>query len=523
MSIRDPRDPRYVNPHWTPPPAPPPPRPAAAAYVVAVTMPLVLLVLLALPLGVALAIRSARAGQPVDAGRPTAPAQPPAGGAGAGDPYFPDYGSSGYDALAYRISIEFDPDHGSLVGRTTITARATQDLSSFYYDLVLRTDAVTVDGRPAGVEQEGLQDVKITPPEPIKAGSTFETTVEYAGDPAAVRAPRGQPWSVTNQEWTAAGEPESAAWWYPSNDHPSDPARMDVTVRVPAGMEVLSAGRLVSRDADDRPETATWHWTSDDEPMATYLSFLSIGQYEIRQSTVDGLQAVYAVSEQIAPEDRKRAFAAMQRSPQILRTFEPWFGPYPFDQIGGVVPAHTFGFGGLETQTRPVYGAESILDDRFAPGLIAHELAHMWFGDHVTVRQWNDIVNNEGWASWAQWAYVSSLGGPSMNERLERAYEATRNEPDFWKITMIDPGADHLFDAVYTRGPMMLQALRNRIGDDAFFTLARRWAQDPGSRSLEEWMVTAQSVTPVDLAPFFSVWVMGTTVPAHTEQNGFRR
>ncbi len=521
MPAPDPRDPRYVNPHWVAPPeSPPRHRPPAVAYAVALVLPLFLLLLLAAPFGIALAVRAGRAAAPDEGRSEPGSGQPITGAAGAGDPYFPDYGSTGYDALAYAISISFDPGRQRITGTTTIKARATQDLASFYYDLVLKTDAVTVDGRPANVDTEGLQDVKITPATPIKAGAEFETKIDYSGDPARITSPRGHPWSVTNDEWTAAGEPESAAWWFPSNDYPSDPALMDVSVTVPVGMEAISVGRLISRDSDDRPDTATWHWRSE-KPMATYLNFLSIGQYEIRESTVDGLQAVYAVSEQLKPEQRRLAFAAMERSPEVLRTFEPWFGPYPFAEIGGVVPAHRLGFGGLETQTRPVYGAESILDDGFAAGLVAHELAHMWFGDNVTVRQWNDIFDNEGYASWAQWAYLEARGGEKLNDHFERAYEATKNKPEFWKITMIDPGADHLFDAVYTRGPMLLQALRNRIGDKAFFTLARTWAQDPGSRSLEEWMVKAQSVTSVDLAPFFAVWVMGDTVPAPTKENGF--
>jgi aminopeptidase N len=523
MPTRDPRDPNFVNPHWVAPPEPAAPRhrSSAAVYALAIVLPVFLLLLLAAPFGIVLALRAGGStGQATAGGSNQGADQPPAGEAGAGDPYFPDYGSSGYDALKYAISISFDPRTATISGTTTITARATQDLTSFYYDLVLRTNSVTIGGQPAEVEQESLQDVKITPATPIKAGAEFVATIDYSGDPAKIASPRGQPWSVTNQEWTAAGEPESAAWWFPSNDYPSDPALMDVSVTVPNGMEVISVGRLVSRDSDTSPETATWHWLCE-QPMATYLNFVSIGQYEVRQSTVDGLQAVYAVSEQLDGDQRRQAFEAMEHSPEILRTYEPWFGPYPFAEIGGVVPAHRFGFGGLETQTRPVYGAESILDRGFATGLVAHELAHMWFGDHVTVRQWNDIFDNEGYASWAQWAYLDAHGGEKLNDHLERAYQATKDKPEFWKITMIDPGADHLFDAVYTRGPMLLQALRNRIGDKAFLALARNWAQDAGSRSIEEWMITAQSVTDVDLAPFFAVWVMGDTVPAHTKENGF--
>ena len=86
---------------------------------------------------------------------------------------------------------------------------------------------------------------------------------------------------------------------------------------------------------------------------------------------------------------------------------------------------------------------------------------------------------------------------------------------------MIDPGADQLFSTVYVRGPMALQALRNVIGDDAFFTLARDWSQRPGSRSLEEWMVAAQSHTTVDLKPFFDAWIFATVAPARTAANGF--
>lgn len=513
-----------AEPPWTPPagvdprwaaPEPGYQRPHPAAYVFAVLLPLALLIVLAAPLGVVAALRWAGAAPP-----PAAPAPNTAGGPGLGDPYFPDYGSSGYDALTYTIALDFDPGRGELAGTTTITARATQQLDWLYYDLVLPTEAVSVGGAKARFEQTGSQDVKVTPATPIRAGATFELRVTYGGNPADYPTSRGQPWSVTNQEWTAAGEPESAAWWYPSNDHPSDPALMDVSVRVPAGLEVLSVGRLVSADARDEPGFDTWHWTAR-EPMATYLNFVSIGQYELQQGTENGRPYVYAVTEQLGVPERAKAFAALRRSGEVVRSLEKWFGPYPFSEIGGVVPAHRFSFGGLENQTRPVYAPAAILDDAFALELIAHELTHMWFGNQVTVRQWNDIFINEGYASWGQWAYGEKIGGRTLDNRFTRVYDALAGDRDFWRITMIDPGPDHLFDAVYQRGPMLLQALRNRIGDKAFFALARPWAQEPGSRSVEEWMIKAQSVTDQDLVPFFQAWVFGDTAPARTKENGF--
>ena len=197
------------------------------------------------------------------------------------------------------------------------------------------------------------------------------------------------------------------------------------------------------------------------------------------------------------------------------------FGPYPFTELGGVVPSHDLWFDGLETQTRPVYVARSLLDDDYASELVTHELAHMWFGNNVTVRQWNDIFNNEAYASWAAWEYAARTGGRRPSDELRRTFDRWAEQPGFWRITMIDPTRTHLFDAVYERGPMALQALRNVMGDEAFFALGRAWAQDPGSRTLEEWMTRAQSATPVDLGPFFQAWIYAPTAPARIPANGF--
>jgi aminopeptidase N len=443
------------------------------------------------------------------------------GAPGLGDPYYPQAGNSGYDVAKYQIMINWDPATQAISGTATISARATQQLNSFYFDLALHTDKVTVNGVPAESIAKGFSDVYVKPAQPIPAGSSFQVAIGYSGKPGDIRQRDLQPWFSSNGEWTAAGEPESAAWWYPSNDHPSDPALMDVSIRVPAGMEAISVGRLESADAGNEQDFNTWHWIAR-QPMATYLNFVSIGQYEMKQGIDHGVPYVYAVSEQLSPEDRKKAFAALASSGMRIRTLETMFGPYPFTELGGIVSVHQLWFGGLETQTRPIYNARSILNPGFEPGLLDHELAHMWFGDNVTVRQWNDIFISEAYASWAQWGARERRGGRKANDSLNGAYERLVNNDDFWKITMIDPSRAHLFDAVYARGSMALQALSNVIGDEAFFKLARDWGQNPGSRTLEDWMAAAQSYTTVDLGPFFQAWIYAPAAPARTAQNGFR-
>ena len=516
-----PSAPQSVAPQPVAPPQPPVQRPHRVAYLLAVILPVILLFVMAAPLGVAWTITRLR--QPPSSVTTPLPPNPNAteGEPGVGDPYYPQAGNSGYDVTRYQIMINWDPKTQTITGTTTLTARATQSLNSFYFDLALHTDKVSVNGVPAESIARGFSDVYVKPAQSITAGSTFQVVIGYSGKPGDIRQGDAQPWFASEGEWTLAGEPEGAAWWYPSNDHPSDPALMDISIRVPAGMEAISVGRLESSDTGNEKDFNTWHWVAR-QPMASYLNLLTIGQYQLKRGIDNGLPYVYAVSEKLPPDDRQAAFAGLMTSGQRIRTLEAMFGPYPFTEMGGVVPAHQLPFGGLEAQTRPIYDARSILNRNFQPGLITHELAHMWFGNNVTVRQWNDIFTTEGYASWAQWGATERSGGRKANDVLNRAYERLKNNDAFWKITMIDPGRAHLFDAVYLRGPMALQALRNVIGDEAFFKLSRDWAQNPGSRTLEEWMAAAQSYTTVDLGPFFQAWIYAPTAPARTAANGFR-
>lgn len=369
MSSADPAGPS----RW-PPPDEVRHRPPRYAYPVAALAPLLLLLALAVPLAAAWDLPRLldRASRPVAATDPSVAGQP-----GVGDPYFPDYGSSGYDALRYAIAVDWDPGSATLRGTTSVTARATQRLESFYLDLALKVERVVVDGQPAAYERSGFADLRVTPTQPIAADAMFVVEVTYAGEPGELRRDETTAWYARDGEWTVAGEPESAAWWFPANDHPSDPALMEVSIRVPDGLEAVSVGRLASADRAEEADHDTWHWVAT-QPMATYLNFLTIGQYVLERGVVDGRPYVYAVSEQLPAGERDRAFAALRRSGEVVRNLEEMFGRYPFSELGGVVPAASLRFDGLETQTRPLYDRKSITDDDYSLTLVVHELAHMW-------------------------------------------------------------------------------------------------------------------------------------------------
>ncbi len=420
------------------------------------------------------------------------------------------------------MAVDFDPGDETLTGRTVVAARATESLSSFYLDLALPATRVLVDDVDATFALEGFQDLKVTPAATIADGESFTVTVEYAGRPGTLRREGmdDPPWRAGDDEWTVAGEPESSAWWYPANDHPSDPALLDVSVRVPKEYQAISVGRLASKDTAQEADFDTWHWVMS-ESLPTYASFLAIGHYELREGEADGRPYVYAASTRFSDDERATLFAAMERTPALVKEIEAFAGPYPYSEIGGFVPATPLWFAGLETATRPVYVADALLNDGYSDELLVHELAHMWFGDHVTLLQWNDIFTNEAFASWAYWEVVERRGGTKGDARLDSTYERTKDEADFWRVTMIDPGPAKMFDTVYTRGPMALQALNNVMGDRAFDGLVRSWAQGGGTRSLEDFMVTAQARTRVDLTPVFRQWLFDPDAPEKTKANGF--
>ena len=245
-----------VDPRWGPPtgapvslagpPALPPHRPHPVAYVFAVVMPLVLLAVLARPArrGLGPAHRSR-----IRAGRRSPPPNATNGEPGLGDPYYPEAGNSGYDVAKYQITVSWDPASGTLTG-THHDQRPGHPAAR----VVLRRPGAA---RHAGQRERAAGHVRAAGfrgcrghadrgRSPPAATSRWWWTTPAGPDDIAGR--RQAVATPPTPKWTAVGEPESSAWWFPANDHPSDPALMDVSVRVPAGMEAISVGRLESAD-----------------------------------------------------------------------------------------------------------------------------------------------------------------------------------------------------------------------------------------------------------------------------------
>ena len=447
--------------------------------------------------------------------RSPASAPPAIGTDGIGDPYFPLAGNGGYDITAYDIQVRYDPATDRIDGHTTITARPTENLSRFNLDLRLPASGATVNDQPAQLHQIG-GELQVTPAAPVSVGTPMMVRVDYAGVPSAIPGGPGSPspWVRTADGAVAVGEPDIAAWWYPCNDHPSDKATFTVTAIVPAGLQVISNGALLGGPEPAGTGLEQWRW-QESEPMATYLAFVAIGHYDIvRRDTRFGLY-LSAYDRGLDPQLADAARASVERTPEILDFLSGIFGPYPFHQLGGVVPhAPSLPFA-LENQTRPVYG-EGFFGTGPDVTVVVHELAHEWFGDSVSVRHWSDIWLNEGFATYAEWLYSERTGGPSAKQIAARNYASHPADDDFWRVPPGAPGVAAVLDGpVYTRGGMALQAIRMAVGDQNFFASLRAWATDRagGNGSVQDFLATVKRVSGKNIDDVAQTWLFAPVRP----------
>jgi aminopeptidase N len=421
------------------------------------------------------------------------------GSAGLGDPFFPAAGNGGYDVSHYSLTLGYEPATNQLTGTAVITARATQNLSRF--DLDLRGFSISrllVNGAPASHARAGEQELVITPAAGIRSGSPFTVTIDYAGTPQVVTDPDEsiEGWVPTDDGAFVVGEPQGSPAWYPANDNPRDKATFDFSVTVPEGLTVMANGVLVSSKTNGGK--TTWVWRETD-PMAPYLATATLGRFDLTISKVGNIPSYVAVDPTLPSGN------VFRKLPEIVKFYESIYGPYPLNAVGSIADdAKVVGYS-LETQTKPVY--DRMPDET----TVAHELSHMWFGDSVTLTRWPQMWLHEGFATWSEWIWSEHTGQKTAQKYFDNLYNTPAQQTWFWTPPPGDPGdAAHLFDGtVYDRGAMTLQALRQKIGDTAFFGIMRRWATENryGNVTISQFITVAEQAAGTQLDHFFDVWL----------------
>jgi aminopeptidase N len=421
------------------------------------------------------------------------------GSSGAGDPFFPNAGNGGYDVANYDLALAYDPSTDVLDGKAVVTAKATQDLSRFDLDLRgFQISKLTVNGVAAAFTRDG-QELVITPRTGIRSGSTFRVAVEYSGIPEVIVDPDQsiEGWIPTDDGAFVVNEPQGSPGWYPSNDTPADKATFDFAVTVPEGLTAVANGVLVSR-ATSGGKT-TWVWKETD-PMAPYLSTSTLGRFDLSQTTTaNGLPVYVAVDPQLAKGQ------VLSKLVESVDFYSSLYGPYPFNSVGAIVDsAKVVGYS-LETQTKPNFP--------YVPNeaTLVHEISHMWFGDSVTLTQWQDIWLHEGFATWSEWIWSEHQGNKSAAQWFKQLYSTPAKDTAFWNPPPADPGAAaFLFDGtIYYRGGMTLEALREKVGDFTFSRIIRDWATQNryGSVTTAQFIAHAERISGQNLDRFFDAWL----------------
>ncbi|QNG17344.1 M1 family metallopeptidase [Rhodococcus triatomae] len=426
------------------------------------------------------------------------------------DPYLPQNGNRGYRVSRYELDLEYKVASNRLAGKATITAVTTEARSRIGLDLAPNLDVtkVVVNGSRGAKYSHRAGKLVITPREKLPAGAALVVAIQYQGAPAPIRSVWGEVgWEELDEGALVASQPNGAASWFPCDDHPSSKASYRISITTDSPYYAVANGKL--RDRRVRASQTTWVFEQS-EPMSTYLATIQIGHYE-RRRVADGAVPIHAV---LPPRLHTAFDHDFGRQGQIMDVFTELFGPYPFPGYTVVVTDDPLEIP-IEAQGLSIFGSNHLDGRRGSERLVAHELAHQWFGNSLTLGQWRDIWLHEGFACYAEWLWAENSGGQSAHEHAVRAHQGLARKPQ--DLLVGDPGPTLMFDdRVYKRGALALHALRHRLGDDAFFELIRTWTDRYrySTVTTEQFTDLAARFTDRPLRELWSNWLYEKELPS---------
>lgn len=431
-----------------------------------------------------------------------------------------------YDQEHLRLALRFDHDARRLFGDATLRLHARNNTTD---SLLLHAAALTIDSVWVGVDEPSLptmwrvgnaDSLMIALPDSL--GPQITVRIRYEATPqAGLYFVEDGP---LQQIWTQ-GEPQDNRHWIPFIDEPGDKLTTELLVTVPPPMRVLSNGQLI--DATGQPDgTVTYHWRQD-RPHAPYLIMLAVGDYARVHASVE-LPDVFRpvpLDFWVYPGQENHLEATFGRTDDMMRFFSDRLGmPYPWDRYAQVLLRH-FQFGGMEntgattlTDRAYVHGRATL--DYDPDGLIAHELAHQWFGDFVTTETWADIWLNEGFATYLSAVFREDYAGDDAFAHLmdELATSYMREAEQYRRPLVWHQWTDpiQMFDAhSYRKGAWVLHMIREQVGDETFFAVLNRFLLTNAFQSVntDDFREALEARSDQRFRPFFDQWIYGAGHP----------
>ena len=412
--------------------------------------------------------------------------------------------SNPIDVLHYDVSLNVFPEEQKIRGKAELSVRIVDHSRSFYLHLVgLKILSVSINDKDIQVERE--EERVIFSAQPL---DSVIISIDYSGQP--LNDGYGGFFFRENVIYSQ-GEglnsypPSMLRYWIPSHDVPADKACLDLCVTVPQSFQVVSNGLLISEEMTD--STATFHWR-EHHPIAPYLIAVAIADYEkLAKNYVSVTGDTIPLEFYVFPEQIADARQDWINLPQMFAVYEDLFSPYPFERYSmASVPVG----GAMEHQTMTSYSPRLITGDNRYDYIVAHELAHHWWGNYVTLSDWREIWLNEGFATYSEALYFEAISGQDrlasyMQEQAGEYFSETNRLGHF---PIYDP--DYMWGGtIYEKGAWVLHMLRWTIGNEDFFrtlkTFLDRFAY--GNAKIKDFINIAENYSGQQLDWFFGQWI----------------
>lgn len=421
-----------------------------------------------------------------------------------------EYSSNPINVLHYDVNLFIDPERRELSGTARLELIQTdRKASEFSLDLLqLKVDSVYMNGKTVSFEQTSEKLVLSFD------NDHLYLSIFYHGQPGNDGAGGfffKDSVFYTFGEGLNSNPPSMFRYWVPSHDVPDDKATLTMTVTVPRDFDLLSNGELVSLIENDSTRTFKW---KEDDPIATYLIALAAADYDtLFQSYISVNGDTIPLSFYVFPDYYEAAKTDWKNIKSMMKIYENCFGPYPFEQYRMVQVPHR---GAMEHQTMTTYSSSLITGDLSYEYVIAHELAHQWWGDWVTLSDWREIWLNEGFASYSEVLFLEQFyGETAKREHLQRQFNRYKREtlrrghfpiynPEFmWGAT------------VYDKGSWVLHRLRWYTGDERFFDILQTYGSRNafGNSSIIDFKAITEEIYGNSLDPFFHLWIESSGYP----------
>jgi aminopeptidase N len=404
------------------------------------------------------------------------------------------------DITHYDLDLTFSLADTTVSGTATITLTwKNAATNSLHLDLVgLTATSVRKSTGPALAytqDSAGL-DITVTPAPALNEVVTIK--VDYNGRSRAF-------YVYTSASYTFT-EPDDSRYWFPCRDVPWDKATLDLHGRVPQGNTLVSNGALLSSSTSGGWTTYNWQET---HPLATYLMCASIANY----AYVTTPSPVTTLGWYVYPSHTSQAATAFQHLGDMISFFSSTLIPYPFDKY--VMCESNLG-GGMEHQSATLMGDAIVTAGLNNEWITAHELAHQWFGDTVTLADWRNIWLNEGFATFFEAVWHEHFYGPAAFDQRMLSYE---NNVKNWQATHLDhpiydPPPNNIFDTMeYYKAAWVLRMLRDLMGKPAFDAAITSYLQAHkfGNASTQDFQAAMEAGYGASLSWFFDQWIMTGT------------